>query len=154
MVTADSEIESVEDLQGKKVAATKGTDPYFFLLQSLHERSSLEQSDVEVVILQHADGKTALERGDVDAWSGSIRSWRRPRSKPGSRLIYRNIDFNTWGALNSKAAFLDAYPGPRHARARPSTRRSRHWILENPGRDGENPERGCQPLGRDGREGT
>ena len=32
---AGSDITSVADLKGKSVAATKGTDPYFFLLQSL-----------------------------------------------------------------------------------------------------------------------
>ncbi len=35
VVTKDSPISSVADLKGKKVAVTKGTDPYFFLLQSL-----------------------------------------------------------------------------------------------------------------------
>src|SRR3954447_10385397 len=33
----DSEIKSVQDLKGKSVAATKGTDPYFFLVQALEE---------------------------------------------------------------------------------------------------------------------
>ena len=32
-----SELGSVEELEGRTVAATKGTDPYFFLLQSLEE---------------------------------------------------------------------------------------------------------------------
>ncbi len=109
VVTADSEIQSVEDLVGKKVAATKGTDPYFFLLQSLHAHG-LEQSDIEVVNLQHADGKTALERGDVDAWSGLDPFMAQTEIESGSRLIYRNIDFNTWGALNAQASFLDEYP--------------------------------------------
>jgi sulfonate transport system substrate-binding protein len=109
VVTADSEIQSVEDLKGKKVAATKGTDPYFFLLQSLHE-FGLQQSDIEVVNLQHADGKTALERGDVDAWSGLDPFMAQTEIEQGSRLIYRNIDFNTWGALNAQASFLDEYP--------------------------------------------
>ena len=30
-------IQSVEDLKGKKVAATIGTDPYIFLLRALNE---------------------------------------------------------------------------------------------------------------------
>jgi sulfonate transport system substrate-binding protein len=130
VVTADSEIEKVEDLKGKKVAATKGTDPYFFLLQSLHE-FGLEQSDVEVVNLQHADGKTALERGDVDAWSGLDPFMAQTELEQGSRLIYRNIDFNTWGALNAKAEFLDQYPD-LVTLVLGQYERARHWILENP----------------------
>ena len=69
VVPANSPIASVADLKGKKVAATKGTDPYFFLLQALNE-AGLSGSDIEVINLQHADGRTALERGEVDAWAG------------------------------------------------------------------------------------
>lgn len=69
MVAKNSPINAVADLKGKKVAVTKGTDPYFFLLQSL-ATAGLSPADIEIVNLQHADGKTALERGDVDAWSG------------------------------------------------------------------------------------
>ncbi len=130
VVTADSDIQSVEDLKGKKVAATKGTDPYFFLLQSLHE-FGLEQSDVEVVNLQHPDGKTALERGDVDAWSGLDPHMAQTELEQGSRLIYRNIDFNTWGALNAKADFLDQYPD-LVTLVLGQYERARQWILENP----------------------
>jgi len=129
VVTADSDIQSVEDLQGKKVAATKGTDPYFFLLQSLHAHG-LQQSDIEVVNLQHADGKTALERGDVDAWSGLDPFMAQTEIEQGSRLIYRNIDFNTWGALNAQAAFLDEYPD-LVTLVLGQYERARHWIMDN-----------------------
>src|SRR4051812_19641268 len=61
VVTKDSPITSVAELRGKKVAVTKGTDPSFFRLQSL-ATAGLSPSDVEIVNLQHADGKTALER--------------------------------------------------------------------------------------------
>src|SRR5690625_6107154 len=37
LVPAGSDLSSVEDLAGRSVAATKGTDPYLFLLQSLEE---------------------------------------------------------------------------------------------------------------------
>ena len=41
-----SPITSVADLKGKNIAATKGTDPYFFLLQSLEEAGvALERRD-------------------------------------------------------------------------------------------------------------
>jgi sulfonate transport system substrate-binding protein len=130
VVGKDSEIQDVPGLKGKKVAATKGTDPYFFLLQSLNE-FGLEQADIEVVNLQHADGKTALERGDVDAWSGLDPHMAQTELEQGSRLIYRNIDFNTWGALNAQAKFLDEYPD-LVTLVLTQYERARHWILENP----------------------
>jgi sulfonate transport system substrate-binding protein len=45
---------------------TKGTDPYFFLLQSL-AKAGVNISTVKLQNLQHAAGKTALENGSVDA---------------------------------------------------------------------------------------
>jgi sulfonate transport system substrate-binding protein len=105
VVPKDSPLTSVSDLVGKKVAATKGTDPYFFLLQTLRE-AGLSGSDVEVVNLQHADGRAALERGDVDAWAGLDPITATSELQAGSRLLYRNIDFNSYGVLNASEKFI------------------------------------------------
>lgn len=66
VVNKDSNIKSLKDLKGKKIAATKGTDPFLFTLQAL-DTIGLGKRDVELVHLQHPDGKTALERKQVDA---------------------------------------------------------------------------------------
>ena len=129
VVARDSDITAVEQLKGKKVAATKGTDPYFFLLQSLHE-FGLTESDIEVVNIQHADGKTALERGDVDAWAGLDPHMAQTELEQGSKLIYRNIDFNTYGFLNARTGFLEQYPAYVE-RVLTQYERARAWILEN-----------------------
>src|SRR5215207_8316716 len=60
----DSPIAKVEDLKGKRVAVTRGTDPHIFLVRALAE-AGLTDKDVKFVILQHPDGRLALERGDV-----------------------------------------------------------------------------------------
>src|ERR1700742_2230434 len=109
LVTKDSPINSVADLKGKKVAVTKGTDPYFFLLQSLGTEG-LSPSDIEIVNLQHADGKTALERGNVDAWAGLDPFMAQTVQQQGSRLVYRNPDFNSYGVLNVCEDFVAANP--------------------------------------------
>ncbi len=130
VVPKDSGIADVAGLKGKKVAATKGTDPYFFLLQSLHE-AGLRQSDVEIVNLQHSDGKVALERGDVDAWSGLDPFMAQTEIEQGSKLIYRNIAFNTYGFLNARTAFLEDYPAYVE-RVLTQYERARAWILADP----------------------
>jgi sulfonate transport system substrate-binding protein len=109
VVAKNSPINSVADLKGKKVAVTKGTDPYFFLLQSL-ATVGLSPADIEIVNLQHADGKTALERGDVDAWSGLDPFMAETIQQQGSRIIYRNPDFNSGGVLNVREDFISAHP--------------------------------------------
>jgi len=109
VVGKDSPLKSVRDLKGKKVAATVGTDPWFFLLRSLRE-FGLDQGDIQLVNLQHPDGRTALERGQVDAWAGLDPHMAASQIDAGSKLIYRNVAFNTYGALNVREDFLAAHP--------------------------------------------
>lgn len=109
VVPAESPVDSVDDLAGTKVAATKGTDPYFFLLQALNA-AGLSESDVEIINLQHADGQAALARGDVDAWAGLDPIMATAEVNDGVRLIYRNIDFNSYGVLNVRERFLEGSP--------------------------------------------
>jgi sulfonate transport system substrate-binding protein len=109
VVAEGSPITTVAELRGKKIAVTKGTDPYYFLLQSL-KAAGLSRGDVEIVNLQHADGKTALERGDVDAWSGLDPFIAQTVQESGSRLLYRNPDFNSYGTLNAREDFISGNP--------------------------------------------
>jgi sulfonate transport system substrate-binding protein len=109
VVRKDSPINAVAELKGKRVAATPGTDPGIFLLRALHD-AGLRPADVKIVTLQHADGRTALERGDVDAWSGLDPFMAQTELEQGSRLFYRNPDNNTYGFLNVREAFAAKYP--------------------------------------------
>src|SRR5687767_6927121 len=65
----DSGITRIEDLKGKRVAVTRGTDPHIFLVRALASKG-LTEKDLKIVLLQHPDGRLALDKGDVDAWSG------------------------------------------------------------------------------------
>jgi sulfonate transport system substrate-binding protein len=128
-VRADSPIQSLKDLKGKKVAATKGTDPFLFLLRAL-PTVGLKRSDVEIVALQHADGKAALEQGRVDAWAGLDPLLAASELEQGSRLIYRNVAFNTYGFLNVREEFLTQQPDTVR-RVITQYERARKWILAN-----------------------
>ncbi|MGW4462717.1 aliphatic sulfonate ABC transporter substrate-binding protein [Micromonospora sp. NBC_01796] len=130
VVAKNSPIASVAQLKGRKIAATKGTDPYFFLLQAL-DQAGLKPSDVTVVNLQHADGKTALERGDVDAWAGLDPHMAQSQVDAGSKLIYRNLDFNTYGVLNAREDFIAAHPELVQAVVN-AYERARAWLTEHP----------------------
>jgi sulfonate transport system substrate-binding protein len=130
VVGKSSTINSVADLKGKKIAVTKGTDPYFFLLQSL-ATAGLSPADVEIINLQHADGKTALERGDVDAWSGLDPFMAQTVQQQGSRLLYRNPDFNTYGVLNVREDFIAVHPGAVQSVVN-SYEEARKWAKAHP----------------------
>lgn len=130
VVGKDSALRSVADLRGKKIAVTKGTDPYFFLLQAL-STAGLSPADVEIINLQHADGKTALERGDVDAWSGLDPFMAQTIQQQGSRLLYRNADFNSYGVLNVREDFSAAHPDAVQAVVT-SYEEARAWAKAHP----------------------
>jgi len=129
VVRRDSTIRTVADLKGKKVAATKGTDPYLFLLRAL-QTAKLRRSDIEHVGLQHADGRVALEQGRVDAWAGLDPLMAASELDAGSRLIYRNVAFNTYGFLNVREDFLTRQPATVQ-RVIAAYERARKWTLAN-----------------------
>lgn len=130
VVPGGSTITDVEQLEGKTVAATKGTDPYFFLLQALDE-AGLSASDVTVQNLQHADGRAALENGSVDAWAGLDPIMAASEAESGTELLYRNVDFNTYGFLNATEEFLETSPDLAQAVV-DAYEQARAWAEENP----------------------
>jgi sulfonate transport system substrate-binding protein len=130
VVAKDSPIKTVADLKGKKIAATKGTDPYLFLLRTL-KLHNIKKSDVEIVHLQHADGRTALETGRVDAWAGLDPHMAASELQANSRLLYRNVSFNTYGFLNVTEDFAKKYP-EQVKQVIAAYERARLWVLANP----------------------
>src|ERR1700747_1955281 len=109
VTTKDSKIATVADLKGKRVAVTRGTDPHIFLVRALLG-AGISEKDITPVLLQHADGKTALIRGDVDAWAGLDPMMAQAEIEDGAKLFYRKADANTWGILNVREEFLKDHP--------------------------------------------
>ena len=130
VVAKDSTITDAKQLKGKKVAAQKGTDPFFFLLRTL-AANGLTQADIQLVNLPHAQGRTSLELGQVDAWAGLDPQMAASELQAGSKLIYRNKDFNTYGFLNSREAFLQKYPETTK-KIIALYERAKQWIVDNP----------------------
>ena len=127
---AGSGIDSVDDLVGKKVAVTKGTDPYIFLIRALAGHG-LAESDIEAVLLQHADGRNALIGGSVDAWAGLDPMMAEAELEQGATLFYRAPELNTWGVLNVDETFAAEHPEIVET-VIAAYERGRVWSLENP----------------------
>jgi sulfonate transport system substrate-binding protein len=105
----DTNINKIEDLKGKRVAVTRGTDPHIFLVRAL-QSVGLTERDITPVLLQHPDGKTALIRGDVQAWAGLDPMMAQAEVEDGAHLFYRKPEANTWGVLNVREEFLRDHP--------------------------------------------
>lgn len=109
VVGAASPLRSLTDLKGKKVAATPGTDPHIFCLRAL-ESVGLTDKDIVLKPMPHADGRAALEKGEVDAWAGLDPIMAQSELVAKSRLLFRDPVLNTYGILNVREAFAAAQP--------------------------------------------
>lgn len=125
-----SDIKTVADLKGKAVAVTRGTDPHIFLVRALAE-AGLTDKDVRFVLLQHADGRLALSRGDVQAWAGLDPMMASAELDEGAKLFFRKPDANTWGILNVREEFAKAHP-QLVQRVLKVYEQGRRWALANP----------------------
>ncbi|UOR10417.1 aliphatic sulfonate ABC transporter substrate-binding protein [Halobacillus amylolyticus] len=130
VTNGDSNISSVEDLKGKKVAATLGTDPYIFLVRALKEHG-MSPDDIELVNLQHADGAAALSAGNVDAWAGLDPHMARLELESDAKLFYREPTFNTYGSLNVRSEYAEQHPEVVKTVIE-AYEKARKWTIENP----------------------
>jgi len=67
LVPEGSDIKTVKDLEGKKVAVGKGTSAHGMLLNAL-QRNDMGIDDIEAAYLLPPDGLAAFSSGAVDAW--------------------------------------------------------------------------------------
>ncbi len=67
VVRKDSQITSLAQLKGQKVAFAKGAGAHFLLLEALAQ-NGLSIKDIEPAYLSPADGRAAFENGAVAAW--------------------------------------------------------------------------------------
>lgn len=129
VVGPDSDITDVADLEGRTIAATLGTDAYFFLLQSLEE-AGVGLDEVTIENLQHPDGAAALAGGSVDAWAG-LDPMMADAEQDGAKLIYRNVDFASYGTLDATEDFLAEEPELAQTVV-DVYERARQWVLDHP----------------------
>lgn len=67
LVSANSPIQTLEDLRGKKVAFTKGSSANYLLAKAL-KSAGIKWTEIEPVNLTPADARAAFQQGKVDAW--------------------------------------------------------------------------------------
>jgi sulfonate transport system substrate-binding protein len=130
VTTPKTGITRIEHLKGKRVAVTRGTDPHIFLVRALAE-AGLTERDVRLVLLQHQDGRLALERGDVDAWAGLDPLMAAAEIEAGALLFHRKPEANTWGVLNVREEFAQKNPALVRAVLK-AYDEARQWSVANP----------------------
>jgi len=67
LVPANSAIQTLADLRGKKIAFTKGSSANYLLAKAL-KSAGIKWADIEPANLTPADARAAFQQGNVDAW--------------------------------------------------------------------------------------
>jgi sulfonate transport system substrate-binding protein len=131
VVKADSNIKTVADLKGKKIAAAKGSNSHFFLIQALAE-AGLTLNDISFISLAPADARAALERGDVDAWSIWDYFYAAAEIQLGVRTLVNGEGIvNNYAFYTSRRDFVEKYP-ELIAVVLEEVRKTDLWVKNNP----------------------
>lgn len=67
LVPANSNVKSVKDLKGKKIASQKASIGHYLIVRAV-EKEGLKLSDIQSVYLPPPDANVAFSQGKVDAW--------------------------------------------------------------------------------------
>lgn len=82
----DAPIQRIADLKGKRVGYVRATTSHYFLSRQLAE-AGLSFADITPVSLTPADGLSAFDRGDLDAWAIYGYNGQLARLRYGARVL-------------------------------------------------------------------
>lgn len=68
LVPQNSQIKTIADLKGKKIAVQKASSAHYLLVQIL-EKAGLQYTDIQPVFLPPADARAAFVKGSIDGWA-------------------------------------------------------------------------------------
>ncbi|WP_249975971.1 aliphatic sulfonate ABC transporter substrate-binding protein [Vreelandella olivaria] len=132
IVLEDSEIETLEDLAGKRITVTRGAGNHYLLIAAL-ESVGLTLDDVRVSYLPPSDARAAFAQGNVDAWI----AWEPFLSTSRATLETRTITDGSDGLASYTRYYLAATP---YVEAYPEVistvyealNEAGKWVTENP----------------------
>jgi len=112
LVPANSPIQKLSDLKGKRIAVQKGSSAHNLVVRAL-QKGSLTWADIDPAYLPPAEGRAAFEKGSVDAWavwdpyyaSAELSSFK-PRVLTNGEGLSDNNSFYL-----SSQSFNQSYPG-------------------------------------------
>ncbi|AMO96398.1 ABC transporter, substrate-binding, aliphatic sulfonates family protein [Collimonas fungivorans] len=111
LVQPASDIRTLADLKGKRIALQKGSSAQFLLVRAV-KKAGLAWTDIQPVYLAPADARAAFERGSVDAWAiwdpyyGAAELSFKPRVLSTGSGLSNNNSFYL-----AARGFAENYPG-------------------------------------------
>ncbi|WP_101048010.1 ABC transporter substrate-binding protein [Macromonas nakdongensis] len=88
----DAPIRTIADLKGKRVGYVRGTTAHYFLAKQLAE-AGLGFQDIQAIHLSPADGLSAFDRGELDAWAIYGYNGQLARIRYGARTLKTGLGY-------------------------------------------------------------
>ena len=130
LVREDAPYKSFAELKGKKIAATPGTGPYIGLIAAL-DKFGLTKDDVQIVALQHPEGRVALAAGRVDAWAALEPDWSIAEIKNKARVLFVDETLPGGGVIDVREEFAKQHPDVVDIFVK-NLDRARRYSIEHP----------------------
>lgn len=134
LTPAKSNIHGPGDLKGKQVGYVRATTSHYLLLKLLAEHG-LNFRDIHAVALSPRDGRTAFERGSLDAWVAYGVQAEAVRASLGARVLATGLGRLSGNYLYATSEFALKDPARRAAIVDYLGRvqRAYRWADANPG---------------------
>ena len=132
LVLKDSQVRTLADLKGRKIALQKGSSAHYLLVRAV-EQAGLQWSDIQPIYLAPADARAAFERKSVDAWAiwdpfyAATDLAIRPRALATGRELASNNSFYL-----ASRPFVTEHPATLQALLQELTRADRFVQTQRP----------------------
>ena len=126
----DSQINSIEELKGKKVGVASGTTGQVYLAKAL-KFHDLTLDDVKIINLQPDDAQSAFETKQLDAWA----VWEPYKTNNVDKGIAKELKVDgeilAPGAIIARTGFAEEHPEIVEAYLR-AYKKAADWRVEHP----------------------
>jgi sulfonate transport system substrate-binding protein len=110
IVKSDSPIRSLVDLQGKRIAFTRGSSAHNITIAAL-EKAGLSYADITPIYLSPADAAAAFARNSIDAWAIWDPFFAIAEKSQGARVVVNAADIaKTFSFYLANRSFAVRYP--------------------------------------------
>ena len=130
VIHPDSNIQSIADLKGKKIAVQKGSSAHELLAKIL-QKAGLSWQDIEPIWLPPADARAAFDKKSIDAWSIWDPFLSAAELSSNAKVLVKNADFApTYSFYIGSPQFIQKYPNAT-AKFNESLNQADQWILNH-----------------------
>lgn len=129
LVRSNSNIHSVADLKGKKIAVMVGSSSHYGVAKML-EKAGLTLNDAQIINMAPPDARAAFDAGSVDAWA-VWPPWVEQEELAGTGIVLPQQGQVINSLLTLRGGFVVDHPDLT-AIIQAVHEKAKKWIIENP----------------------